>query len=234
MSSERRATVDVRADTADLIVAAADRVVDLAAAAVASAGRFVMALSGGSTPRALYARLASPACATRIDWAKVHLFWGDERCVPPEHADSNYRMARETLLDKVAIPAANIHRMRGEDEPAVAAIAYEAELRSTLPTVRPRFDLVLVGMGDDGHTASLFPGLKAVRETVRWAMAEYVAAVAMWRLTLTPVALNGAAHVLFLVSGADKSTMLRRVLEGPAHPDALPAQVVQPDDGEVT
>lgn len=226
--------VVVRADAADLTVAAADRVVDLAAGAMASSGRFVMALSGGSTPRALYTLLASPPYATRIDWSRVHLFWGDERCVSPDHPASNYRMTRETLLDKVPIPAANIHRVRGEDQPEAAAVAYEAELRSMFRAGRPRFDLVLLGMGDNGHTASLFPGLQAVRETERWTMAEYVGEVTMWRVTLTPAALNGAAHLLFLVSGADKASMLRRVLEGPHDPDTLPAQAVHPDQGEVT
>lgn len=142
-------------------------------------------------------------------------------------------MTRETLLDHVAIPAANVHRIRGEDEPAVAAAAYERELRLTFGAAIPRFDLVLLGMGDNGHTASLFPGLTAVRETTRQVVAEFVAEVAMWRITLTPPVLNAARQAMFLACGGDKAAMLRRVLEGPFEPDALPAQIVQPDQGQV-
>ncbi len=196
--------------------AAAERVV---AAAARASRRFAIALSGGSTPAALYRLLV----AKPIDWARVHVFFGDERCVPPDDPASNYRMAREALLDHVPIPPANVHRMRGEDPPAAAAEAYEREVRATVE----RFDLVLLGMGDNGHTASLFPGLTAVRETERWVVAEYVGEVGMWRVTLTPPAINAAAEVLFLVAGAGKVAMLPRVLEGPRDPDLLPAQAVR-------
>ncbi|HEY8923002.1 MAG TPA: 6-phosphogluconolactonase [Polyangia bacterium] len=219
---------------ADVAGAAAERFVALAAAAVAARGRFTVALSGGSTPKALYARLAVPACASRIDWTRVHVFWGDERCVPPDDASSNFRMAREALLDHVPVPAAQVHRLRGEDDPTAAAAAYERELRGAFPDGAARFDLVLLGMGDNGHTASLFPRLSAVRETARWVVAERVDEVGMWRLTLTPPALNGAAAVVFLVAGRDKAAMLARVLEGPRDIDLLPVQAVAPVDGTVT
>ena len=219
---------------ADVAGAAAERFVALAAAAIGARGRFTVALSGGSTPKALYARLAAPAFASRVDWARVHVFWGDERCVPPDHASSNYRMAREALLEHVPVPAAQVHRLRGEDDPAAAADAYDRELRTAFPQGAARFDLALLGMGDNGHTASLFPGLSAVRETARWVVAERVDEVGMWRLTLTPPALNGAAAVVFLVAGRDKAAMLARVLEGPRDVDRLPVQAIAPVDGTVT
>ena len=217
----------VTAATADAIVAAAT-------GAIAARGRFLLVLSGGSTPRALYELLATPAYAARIDWTRTHVFWGDERCVPPDDRSSNYRMAREALLDKVPISPEAIHRLRGEDPPAAAAAAYEADLRQVFGAGAPRFDVVLLGMGDNGHTASLFPHLTAVREMSRWVVAEYVGEVSMWRLTMTPPALNAAARVLFVVVGAEKADMLRRVLQGPRDIDALPAQVVAPASGVLT
>jgi 6-phosphogluconolactonase len=213
--------------------AAADAIVAAAATAIAARGRFSLVLSGGSTPRALYALLASPPYASRVDWSRTDVFWGDERCVPPDQTDSNFRMAREALLDHVPIPAARIHRMRGEDAPVQAAAAYEAELRAIFPDGAPRFDVVLLGMGDNGHTASLFPHLTAVRETARWVVAEYVAEVSMWRLTLTPPALDAAARVMFIVVGKDKAPMLKRILEGPRDVDLLPAQAISPTTGDL-
>jgi len=208
--------------------ASADALVTAAAQAIAARGRFLLVLSGGSTPKALFELLATPPYAGRIDWTRTHVFWGDERCVPPDDRSSNYRMAREALLDKVPISPEAIHRMRGEDPPEQAAAAYEADLRALFGGGAPRFDVVLLGMGDNGHTASLFPHLTAVRETSRWVVAEYVGEVKMWRITMTPPLLNAAARVLFLVVGADKAAMLKRVLEGPRDIDALPAQVIAP------
>jgi len=159
----------------------------------------------------------------------VDVFWGDERCVPPEHKQSNYRMARETLLAKVAIPEANVHRIRGEDDPRRAAAVYEELLRRTLGA--SGFDLVLLGMGDNGHTASIFPGLPAVTESSRWVLAQYVEVVGMWRVTLTPAVINAANHVTFLVAGAEKAERLREVLEGPEQIDVLPSQAIKPPSG---
>ena len=235
------AVIEVLASTDALMQTAAECFVSAADAAIRSHGRFVVALAGGSTPKKLYAGLATAAYAQRIDWARAHVFWGDERCVPPDDPRSNYRMTRETLLDHVPLPAANIHRIRGEDPPASAASAYERELRTVFatpdgpPRVAPgaRFDLILLGMGDNGHTASLFPGLAAVHETQRWVLAEYVAEVSMWRVTLTPVVINAAPQVLFLVTGGDKAPMLQRVLEGPHQPGTLPAQAVAPSHGQL-
>jgi 6-phosphogluconolactonase len=227
--SVSRPDVIVLPTKSDVARAAADRIVAAGSEAIAARGRFTIALSGGSTPRALFELLAGDAYRARVDWARTEAFFGDERCVPPDDPASNYRMAREALLDRVP---ARVHRMRGEDEPAAAAIAYEREMRELFGAT-PRFDLVLLGMGDNGHTASLFPGLHAVDERERWVVAEYVGEVSMWRLTVTPVVLNAAAEDLFLVAGADKAAMLHRVLEGPRDPAALPAQVVAPRDGRL-
>jgi 6-phosphogluconolactonase len=224
--------IEVVKDAPSLARAGAAQFVERAATAIAAHGHFAVALSGGSTPRVMYTLLASDELVHRVDWAHVHLFFGDERCVPPEHPDSNYRMVRETLLAHAPVPPGNVHRMRGEDPPDQAALAYEADLRTFFGSgTAPRFDLVLLGMGDNGHTASLFPGRPEVRDQVRWVMACYVAELEMWRLTLTPVAINAAAEVTFLVAGGGKAAMLKRVLEGPHQPDRLPAQIVRPTDG---
>ena len=219
-------------DEDSLARAAANRFVQDANQAIAARGRFAVALAGGSTPRPLYTRLASPEFARLLDWTRVHVFWGDERCVPPEDARSNYRMARETLLDAVAIPHASVHRIRGEADPRSAASAYEKVLREFFRREGPgpvvTFDLVLLGLGEDGHTASLFPGRRPVAERERWVLADYLERASMWRITLTPVPLNLASHVLFVVSGAPKAGCVRDVLEGPSVPDTLPAQATRP------
>ena len=233
--------VEVVPDKRALMEAGAAAFAAAARAAIAAHGRFVTALSGGSTPRALFELLATERFAASIDWSRIHVCWGDERAVPPDADASNCRMAREALLDHVPIPPSQVHRIRGEEPPMIAAAAYERTLRTLFATPvgppRPvpgaRFDLVLLGMGDNGHTASLFPGLQAVRETERWVVAESIAEVRMWRITLTPVVLNGAAEVLFLVSGGDKASMLHRVLDGPVRPDTYPAQIVAPHHGRL-
>jgi len=223
-----RADLEVLPSATALADAVAGRFIAAAGDAIDSRGRFVVALSGGSTPRDTYGRLGSEALVSSVMWARVQVLWGDERCVPPQHAESNYRMARETLLDRVPIPAANVHRIHGEDDPATAAEVYEATLRTLL-----RIDLVLLGLGEDGHTASLFPGSAAVHERTRWVMAARASAASLWRITLTPVVINAAAEVLFIVSGAAKAGILRRVLEGPRRPQSLPAQAIAPTNGRV-
>jgi len=236
-----RHTVEVVADRHALMEAGAAAFVAAARAAIGAHGRFVTALSGGSTPRALFELLATERFASSVDWGRILVCWGDERAVPPDAEASNYRMAREALLDHVPIPPSQVHRVRGEEPPLIAAAAYEQTLRTLFatpvgpprPVTGARFDLVLLGMGDNGHTASLFPGLHAVREAERWVVAESVAEVAMWRITLTPVVLNAAAEVVFLVSGADKAAMLHRVLDGPIRPDEFPAQIVAPHHGRL-
>jgi len=228
--------------TASLVAeAAARRFVATANDAIRSRGEFVVALSGGSTPRSMYARLAAEPAASNVNWSRVQVLWGDERCVPPDHAASNYRMAREALLDHVPIPAANVHRIRGEDDPAAAATAYERMIRGVLRTpIGPprgppeaRIDLVLLGLGVDGHTASLFPCAVAVHDSPSWVRAEYAQAVSAWRVTLTPVIINAAAVVAFVVTGDAKATIVRKVLEGPHRPHELPAQLIAPAAGHV-
>lgn len=188
-----------------------------------------LVLSGGSTPKGFHAFLAQQP---DIKWLRVHIWFGDERTVPPTHADSNYRMARETLLDLVAIPPANVHRMRGELPPDDAALAYADDLRTTFgltdpASAPPRFDLLILGMGDDGHTASLFPGTAALHEYTQWVVANEVPQQDTWRITLTWPVLNAAKHVLFLVTGANKQTALRAVFGDDA--DARPpAAGIQP------
>jgi 6-phosphogluconolactonase len=238
-------TVEIRPDAKHLARAAAEQFVTLAGEAIANRGRFTVALAGGSTPVAAYLVLATGPFATRVAWSHVHVFWGDERCVPPGHADSNYCVARQALLDHVPLPASNVHRMRGELEPGRAAADYEQTLRGffssparggeTVDKVRgPSFDLILLGMGDDGHTASLFPGTGVIHEQSRWVVAHYVEKLGAWRITLTPVVINAAAKVTFLVSGPGKAERLRQVLEGPYQPEVLPAQIVSPDTGRLS
>ncbi len=233
------ADIEILSDLERLIDTAAGYVARLASEAIAGRGVFSIALSGGSTPRPLYALLATERFAKGIAWSQVHVFWGDERCVPPDHPQSNYRIAREALLDSLPLPPANIHRIRGEDDPKQAASAYEQELKVFLGinpvdgSPRTGIDLVLLGMGENGHTASLFPGSSAVTERMRWVMAQYVEAVSMWRITLTPVVLNRAKNITFLVSGVEKAQRLHEVLEGPVRPEALPAQIIKPKQGRL-
>lgn len=227
--------IDIFEDQAALMTAAADYVLRCYDIAITDHRYFTLVLSGGSTPRALYEQLATAAETQRIDWSKVYIFWGDERAVPPEHADSNYRMARETLLDRVALPAKNIYPVPTELEPEQAAARYEQNLRAFFAECNGiiRFDLVLLGMGDDGHTASLFPYTAALDETERLVMANYVPKLETWRITLTAPVINNAASIMFLVAGAGKAQMLKQVLQGPPQPRDLPAQMILAAQGEL-
>lgn len=238
--------VRVFPDTGALMRAAAEQVVELAALAIASRRRFTWVLSGGSTPRQLYALLATRSYASRIDWARVCFFWGDERHVPPDHPDSNYDMAREALLTPIGALASNVHRMRGELPPVAAAALYEAELRSFFAQSEaaraPAFDLVLLGMGDDGHTASLFPGTPALLENERWVIASDGGEARGERVSLTPVIMNAARQISFLVAGASKAARLSQVLRsnaeakgslGEAPPELLPVQYIRPVNGDL-
>jgi 6-phosphogluconolactonase len=231
-----QAKVECFPDRGSMLCRVAEDVVGRAGQAIAQRRRFLLTLSGGSTPQPLYELLATPPYASRIEWQRVHVFWGDERCVPPEHPESNYHMARKALLEHVPLLPANVHRMRGEDEPTQAADAYEQWLRrffgvgdsESVPATS--FDLVLLGMGTDGHTASLIPGSAAASEARRWVVASPGPQAKGWRLTLTPVLLNAAVDVMFLVSGAHKAEPLRVVLEERPR-DPLPAQLIRPKHG---
>src|SRR5205085_3212564 len=206
-------------------VAAADRAAD--------EGRtFSIALSGGSTPRALYELLAGPAYRSRIDWPRVEVFFGDERTVPLDHKDSNYRMAYEALLSNVPIPGDNVYRMAGELEPHEAATQYGQMLKEKFG--EGGLDMVLLGMGDDGHTASLFPETEALNETRHRCVANFVPKLSTWRITLTAPFINRSKGVMFLVSGAPKAVRLQEVLEGPRDPRRLPSQLIQPTNGRLT
>lgn len=222
----------------DLQTAAASLFAAEATHAIAEQGVFRVALSGGSTPRAVFSQLADdPALRSRINWMKVLFFWGDERHVPPDHPDSNYRMASEAMLDRLPIDRRHVYRMKGEDPDAARAAAeYEATLRAAFdlkPGDLPRFDLLMLGMGPDGHAASLFPGTTALHETRRLVVANHVPQLNTDRITLTAPALNAAALVLFLVTGEDKAPALKEVLEGPSNPERFPSQLVRPTQGEL-
>lgn len=225
----------VLADADAVAVAGADIVSAAAQEAVQRQGRYTLALSGGSTPRTLYTLLTKLPYVRAIDWATTHIFWSDERCVPPDHAESNYRMAKEALLDHVPLPPGNIHRMRGELAiPQQAAQEYTAELQAVFGKhALPRFDLLLLGLGEEGHTASIFPGVNVPSDPNMPVAAVFVPKVKTWRLTLTLPVLNAAAHVLFLVAGAAKQDALRAVIQGPRSLD-LPAQRVAPSTGTLT
>jgi len=221
-------------DSQALACEAAQRLADLARKATESRGRFSVALSGGSTPSPLYRLLTEEPYRSQIPWAQVDLFWADERCVPPDDPGSNYRLAYEALIAHTPIPAENVHRVRGELAPKAAARAYDRELRRFFCGPRPRFDLVLLGLGSDGHTASLFPTSEALQETERLA----VATTAFYdnrpteRVTLTLPPLNAARQVLFLVSGPEKAEIVQAVL---ADVDGrLPARRVRPVAGQLT
>lgn len=229
--------IEIFPDPSALARAAAERFVGLAAEAITARGQFSVGLSGGSTPRRLFALLATAEYARRVDWSNMHVFWGDERCVPPDHPDSNYGMAHELLLEHVPLPAENIHRMHGESEPEQAAAEYEQILRMYFAAenpAQPHFDVLLQGLGEDGHTASLFPGTRALYERARWVLENYVPKLDMWRITLTTTAINAAAHVIFLVEGQHKTETLRAVIRGPHQPEKYPAQFIQPIHGELT
>jgi 6-phosphogluconolactonase len=220
-------------DTAeDVARAAADCFTDLALKGIAAEGRFSVALSGGSTPKRTYQLLASEEYRDRINWSQVHIFFGDERCVPPTHADSNYRMVDEAMLSSLPIPRENIHRISGRGDAQANASLYESELQTFFDGAPwPRLNLVLLGMGDDGHTASLFPGTEALKEKVRWVVANWVEKFQAYRITLTAPAINQAANIVFLVAGAGKARRLAEVLRGTRDPLTLPAQLIQPVAG---
>ena len=224
----QRYRLQVVEDPAQFAPSAAQWIVQTIQARLQVAEHFSLVLSGGSTPEALYRQLAQIPYSDAVDWARLHLFWGDERCVPPDHPQSNYRMARRALLDHVPVPPEQIHRMHGELPAEEAAEAYANELAQFFGDRQPQFDLILLGMGVDGHTASLFPHSTALKETRRWVVANAAPSQAGWRITLTIPAINAGREIAFLVSGADKANTLQRVLEGPYQPEELPAQFIQP------
>lgn len=220
------------ADAAELAREAARRFAELAEVFTKDTGRFTVALSGGSTPKAMFQILAEKPFAETIPWGSIYVFWGDERCVPPNHADSNYRMADETLLSWVPIPRENIFRVPSEDaDHDHAAASYSETLQKFFSEDWPHFDLVFLGMGADGHTASLFPGTAALHVNDRVAVANYVEKFQSWRITLTADAINSARNIIFLIAGADKAPALKEVIQGERNPELYPSQLIEPNYG---
>lgn len=223
----------VVADTAELAARLADIIVNDAARAIAERGRFRIALAGGTTPHAAYALLTSEPRRDMTEWEKWDVYFSDERCVPPESEESNYRMAAQSLLQHVPIPAEHIHRMAGEEDPPAAAHRY-ADVLIRHVGDPPAFDTVLLGMGDDGHTASLFPGTDPLCDDALLVRAPYVEKLHTYRLTFTPRVINAAAHVVIAVSGLAKAPILYAVCEGPNDPVLHPIQIVNPLSGRLT
>ncbi|MEK6299914.1 MAG: 6-phosphogluconolactonase [Acidobacteriota bacterium] len=245
MLPNAHAQVRVYRDSEEVALKAARRFARLADQYVVGCGRFTVALSGGSTPRGMDSLLAAPPFLDTVPWSSIYFFWGDERCVPPDHPDSNYRMARETLLSKVPVPEDNVFRIPAENpDHDRAAEEYETTLRSfflrhapksstaPLPNV-PRLDLVLLGMGPDGHTASLFPHTAALQADDRIVVANYVEKLNAHRITLTARTINNARNVTFLAAGEDKAEPLKQVLEGSRQPETYPSQLIHPQNGSL-
>jgi 6-phosphogluconolactonase len=220
-------------DLESLSQAAASRFVQQAQEAVTARGRFGAALAGGQTPRRTYELLGRPPWKEQAPWPRIHLFWGDERCVPRDDARSNARLAREVWLDKVPLPGSQVHPIECAAAPAVAAARYEATLREFFGARPPRLDLVFLGLGENGHTASLFPGTPVIHEQQRWAAAVYVAEQDLYRVTLTAAIINQAAVVVFLVTGRSKARVLQEVRQGAYDPERLPAQLIRPQTEEL-
>ena len=231
-------TYSIWSDSKAVAFAAAQLFSDAVTHAVTTRGVARVAISGGSTPKAMFALLADAAqpFAAPIPWAKLHLYWVDERCVPPTDDESNYKMTNEALLSKVPLPAGQIYRMEGELDPQEAANRYETVLRNSMKlegAESPAFDLLLLGMGDDGHTASLFPHTAALEEITRMVVANHVPQKDTWRITLTFPVINQARQVCFLIEGAAKTKVLAEVLTGPRDPERLPSQLIRPTSGSL-
>ncbi|HEY1922392.1 MAG TPA: 6-phosphogluconolactonase [Tepidisphaeraceae bacterium] len=222
--------VKVVPDPAAVATTAAKRIVDLADDAIATRGSFSIALSGGSTPKTLFELLATEPYSKRIDWKNWRFYFGDERTVPPTHSDSNFRMASEAMLDKLAIPADHIHRMRGEIDPQESAKEYGELLKANFGD--NGLDVILLGMGDDGHTASLFPNTAALSETKHRCVANHVEKLNTWRITMTAPFINRARQIIVMATGANKADRLHQVLDGPPDTRNLPIQMIDPPAGQ--
>jgi 6-phosphogluconolactonase len=222
-------------DQAALYEAAASLLIRAAAEAISERGVFTTALSGGTTPQMLYSLLAQKCC-NEIDWQRTQVFFSDERCVPPDHPQSNYLMIRETLLDKAPIPPENVHRMKGELDPSAASVEYNEELRGVFglsAEQNPSFDLILLGIGQDCHTASLFPGSEVLYGNPDPTSAVYVPKLQAFRLTLTPCVLTNSRLTIVLAIGKDKAHAVRQAIQGPLSPNECPAQLLRDASGQV-
>ncbi len=217
----------------DLSIAVVEWVTDYIQSVLAKNNRFTIALSGGSTPQKLHTLLAASPYKEKINWNKMHIFWGDERAVPFTDDRNNAKMAYDTLLNHLPVPAEQIHVMRTDIDPEAAAAAYEKILHSYFDETDTSFDLVLLGMGDDGHTLSLFPGTEIVHEKTAWTKAFFLQAQNMYRISLTAPIVNKSASVAFLAAGKNKSKTLEQVLEGAIQPNLYPSQLIKPVNGEL-
>ncbi len=238
MPKTKKIVYQVATDAEALSLRTAELFTDCIAQSIAARKLARIAISGGSTPRRTFEMLADANLPfrTRVDWSRLFLFWVDERCVPPDHADSNFHMTREALLSKVPLPEAQIFRMEGELDPHEAAARYESTLRNQFRLEGaevPCFDLIALGMGDDGHTASLFPGTEALQEWMALVTANFVPQKETWRVTLTAPVLNHARNVVFQIAGKNKAAVLRDVLLGPYDPERTPSQLICPDAGSL-
>jgi 6-phosphogluconolactonase len=232
MTQRYEVEIKVCDDEEELAAAAADLFVERSEYALRRRGRFLLALSGGATPRRLYELLSSPAYIDKVDWKRTEVFWVDERCVPTDHPDSNYRMANELLLSKVPLEEKQVHRIRGEEEPELAAKVYGIEVSAYMSKSLITFDLAVLGLGIDGHTASLFPGDPAVSESEKVAVVVEPRGQQHRRITVTMPVLNHVATALFLVTGAEKAAMVREILDE-GNPKGYPAGLVLPVKGEL-
>ena len=228
-----RFEIRVLPNAAEAARAAAEELAAAGADAITDRGVFRVALSGGTTPTRLFDTLATARYRRRVDWERTRVFFVDERCVPPSHERSNYRLAKKHLLDPLQVPPRNVFRMKGEDEPRRAAAAYEKVLRQEFGARAPRFDVVLLGLGADGHTASLFPGTPALVEKTRWVAPNPAPSAGDWRLTLTLPVLNAGRRVVFLVAGSDKASVVSTLLLKKPGYRKLPASRVRPPRGSL-
>lgn len=217
-----RREIVIPGNAQETVAFCAKQFVELAKEAIQKRGQFTVALSGGSTPHAIFALLSTPAYRNAVDWGKILFFWSDERCVPPGNTESNYGTALKAGLETLPIPVKNVFRMKGELDPEEAALEYEALLNEKIPS--KALDLVMLGMGEDGHTASLFPYTHGLHTTDKWAIANYVPQKKTWRLSLTYECIHNARHICIYVMGKNKADIVKEVLEGPYDPDRLPSQ----------
>ena len=225
--------IHVYSNKEKLVAETTERVIDSIEKAIQKNGLCNVALAGGNTPGGVYSMLATNPYQGRVDWGRLHFFWGDERMVPPEHQDSNFRMVQKTLLDHIKIPDVNVHRIRGEIAPEQAAEEYASLLNDHFKADLPEFDIILLGLGEDGHTASLFPETDAVEECEKHVVAVFVSKLSTWRVTLTLPVLNAAREILFLVSGKSKSEIVQRIMSIKQPAKELPATMVNPQNGEL-
>ncbi|MDQ3855522.1 MAG: 6-phosphogluconolactonase [Chloroflexota bacterium] len=233
MTPRTRTEVVVLPAKDDVARRGAEELVAAAGEAIGARGQFTVALSGGSTPVGMYKLLAAEPYRSQVAWEHVQFYWSDERCVPPDHPDSNYGAAARALLDGLSLPEEHVHRMRGEADPDAAAAEYDADVRAVVPGSPPAFDVIYLGMGDDGHTASLFPHTRALHVTDRLVSSNYVEKLDTHRLTFTSTLINAAKRVIMLVTGEGKAESLKAVLEGERDPETYPSQLVAPATGQL-